>query len=137
VSKIDSPFPPVPDLPQWSGQLSEISGLIDLRLFAEAWGRLEELPDSVQLSNLAARARVPCLLAFGQVELALRFANILKLGDQEDRLVAASAFVAVAVRAYERRKRRQGWRLLESAIKARPDLQYEILKDPRLPKRLV
>lgn len=99
----------------------QAESFLQQNLYTEAWEALEQLPSELRASSRALRVRVPCKIAFGNLQRAELLANFLREGEKEDRLAAASAFVILAEHRLLEGREEHARALIKAAMDTRPD----------------
>jgi hypothetical protein len=116
-----------------SMSLEEAEGYALLEMFDDAWAAVEDLSREERVGRRAMRVRIRCAVWHQNYELAEVLANVLRHGEEIDRILAACTFQTLAARFSERGQTKRAGELIDAAIETSPEQRLAILCDSRFP----
>lgn len=117
--------------------VDEAEGFVDLGLYEEAWGTLDNLEPEQRTLPEVIRLRIQCAVGLERWSMVQTLADHLSCGADKDREAAGRAYLLLAIVSTRVRKIEAAKEFVRLAIQAWPKLRVEIIDDPLLSEHLL
>jgi hypothetical protein len=113
-----------------NAKIEEAEGFAELGMFVDAWEVIESLPSDHRSELGADAVRLWCFISFQKWDEVEALVNVLRLGCEQRKLLAATGLKSLALGSACRRDFISAKDFIQQAMSISPEIRLAISRDP-------